>query len=366
MRKTTMLLAAFTPALAAATPPTPDLATPAGWLPVAFTAVMGLAMLAYVVLDGYDLGVGVLMRRADDADKDRMVASIGPFWDANETWLVLGVGVLLVAFPLAHGVILQALYLPVALMLLGLILRGVAFDFRVKAKAEHKAIWNRAFYTGSLLATLSQGYMLGLLVMGFERSAGAMVFGALIAVCLVAGYALLGAGWLIIKTDGALQQQAVRWAHGSLWLTALGIAAVSVATPLLSERIFDKWFSLPWVVLLAPVPIATAVLFFVVDRSLRRLPLRLSEGNEYGVWVPFAGAIGIFVLAFYGLAYSLFPYLVVDRLTIWQAAAAPESLMIIFIGTGVVLPVIIAYTVFAYRVFRGKTQVSDYTFKLID
>lgn len=352
--------AAAMPALAAPAA-IPELSTPAGWLPVAFTVVMGLAMLAYVVLDGYDLGVGVLMRRASDADKDRMVAAIGPFWDANETWLVLGVGVLLVAFPLAHGVILQALYLPVALMLLGLILRGVAFDFRVKAKAEHKAAWNRAFYTGSLIATLAQGYMLGLLVMGFERSAGAMAFGALIAICLVAGYALLGAGWLIIKTEGELQQQAVRWARGSLWLTALGIAAVSLATPLLSERIFDKWFSLPWVVLLSPVPLATAVLFFVVDRSLRRLPLRLAEGNEYGAWVPFAGAIGIFVLAFYGLAYSLFPYLVVDRLMIWEAAAAPESLMIIFVGACVVLPVIIGYTAFAYRVFRGKAQPLDYT-----
>jgi cytochrome bd ubiquinol oxidase subunit II len=338
-----------------------DLTTPAGWLPAAFLAVMGLAMLAYVVLDGYDLGVGILMRRVEDAQKDRMVASIGPFWDANETWLVLGVGVLLVAFPKAHGVILGALYLPVALMLLGLTLRGVAFDFRVKAKAQHKPLWNRAFYGGSLIATLAQGYMVGQLVMGFEGGWGAMAFGALIAVCLVAGYALLGAGWLIIKTDGALQQQAVRWARGSLWLTALGVAAVSIATPWLSERIFDKWFSLPYIVLLAPVPIATAVLFFVVDRSLRRLPVRLGQGNEYGAWVPFGGTIGIFLLAFYGLAYSVFPYLVVDELTIWHAAAAPESLMIVFVGACVVLPVIVGYTVFAYRVFGGKAQALEYT-----
>lgn len=341
--------------------PSIDLATPAGWLPVAFLVVMGLAMLAYVVLDGYDLGVGILMRRADDADKDRMVASIGPFWDANETWLVLGVGILLVAFPMAHGVILGALYLPVALMLLGLTLRGVAFDFRVKAKAERKPLWNRAFYAGSLIATLAQGYMLGLLVMGFEAGWGAMAFGALIAVCLVAGYSLLGASWLIIKTEGALQQRAVQWARSSLWMTAVGIAAVSLATPWLSERIFDKWFSLPWIVLLAPVPLATVVLFFVVDRSLRRLPTRLAEGNEYGAWVPLGGTIGIFLLAFYGLAYSLFPYLVVDQMTIWQAAAAPESLMIIFVGACVVLPVIIGYTAFAYRVFRGKAQPLDYT-----
>ena len=338
----------------------PDLATPAGWLPVAFVAVMGLAMLAYVVLDGYDLGVGILMRRAGDAERDRMVASIGPFWDANETWLVLGVGVLLVAFPKAHGVILGALYLPVALMLFGLILRGVSFDFRVKAKDEHKAVWNRAFVAGSLLATLSQGWMLGQLVMGFQPGWHAAAFALLIAVCLVAGYALLGAGWLIIKTDGALQLRAVQWARRSLWLTALGVAAVSLATPALSERIFAKWFTLPWLVLLAPIPIATAVLFWVVDRSLRRLPQRLADGNEYGAWVPFAGTIGIFLLAFYGLAYSLFPYLVVDRLTLWDAASAPESLMIIFVGTCVVLPMIVGYTVLSYRVFRGKAEALSY------
>jgi cytochrome d ubiquinol oxidase subunit II len=216
----------------------PDLTTPAGWLPLAFTVVMGLAMLAYVILDGYDLGVGLLMRAASDLEKDRMVASIGPFWDANETWLVLGIGVLLVAFPHAHGVILTALYLPVALMLFGLTLRGVAFDFRVKARAQHKVWWNRAFHLGSVLATLAQGFMLGQLVMGFEPSAGAVAFGLLIAVCLLAGYGLLGAGWLIIKTDGALQLRAVAWARASLWLTGLGIAAVSLATPWLSERIF--------------------------------------------------------------------------------------------------------------------------------
>ncbi|MFN3629354.1 MAG: cytochrome d ubiquinol oxidase subunit II [Casimicrobiaceae bacterium] len=338
----------------------PDLSTPAGWLPVAFTLVMGLAMLAYVVLDGYDLGVGVLFRFASDEEKDRMVASIGPFWDANETWLVLGVGVLLTAFPLAHGIILQALYLPVALMLFGLILRGVAFDFRVKARAEHKARWNLVFHGGSLAATLAQGAMLGLLIMGFEHTWGALLFAALIALCIVAGYALLGAGWLIIKTEGALQLKAVRWARWSLGFTALGVAAVSLATPLLSKEIFDKWFTLPWIVLLAPIPITTALLFFIVDRSLSRLPHRLAQGNEYGVWVPFAGSIGIFVLAFYGLAYSLFPYLVVDRLTIWQAAAAPESLMIIFVGALVVLPIIVAYSIFVYRVFRGKAQPLDY------
>jgi cytochrome d ubiquinol oxidase subunit II len=338
----------------------PDLSAPAGWLPVVFVLLMGVSMLAYVVLDGYDLGVGILLRRAADAEKDLMIASIGPFWDANETWLVLGVGILLVAFPLAHGVILTSLYLPVAIMLLGLILRGVAFDFRAKARAHHKPLWDRAFYLGSLLASLAQGTMLGLTVVGFEYSAINLAFALLIGLGLAAGYALLGATWLIIKSEGELQMKAVRWARASLWLTALGIAGVSIATPLVSTRIFDKWFSLTVLPLLLPIPLATALLFFVVERSLRRLPQRLSEGNEYGAWIPFACTVGIFFLAFYGLAYSLFPYLVIDRITIWQAAAAPESLMFILVGTAIVLPAILGYTAYAYRVFWGKTRELTY------
>ena len=339
----------------------PDLSQPVGWLPLVFALVMALAMLAYVILDGYDLGVGVLLRRADDVDqKDTMIASIGPFWDANETWLVLGVGVLLVAFPMAHGVILGALYLPVALMLVALTLRGVAFDFRVKARDKHKPLWDRAFYAGSLLAAWSQGFMLGGLITGFDTHWGSQLFNALIGLCLVAAYCLLGAGWLIMKTEGVLQLKAVRWAQGSLWLTAAGVAAISLATPWVSQRIFDKWFSFPNFMLLLPIPAVTVALFVVMARSLNRLPVRLAQGNQYGAAVPFACTVGVFLLAFYGLAYSLFPWLVVDRLTIWAAASAPEALMVIFYGTVVVLPVIIGYTVFAYRVFWGKSTALKY------
>jgi cytochrome d ubiquinol oxidase subunit II len=338
----------------------PDLATPEGWLPLAFLAVMGLSMLAYVILDGYDLGVGMLLPLADDAGKDTMVASIGPFWDANETWLVLGIGVLLVAFPLAHGIILTSLYLPVALMLVGLILRGVSFDFRVKARAAHKGRWNRLFAAGSGIAALSQGYMLGLYITGFERSLAAHAFGALIAVCLAAGYVLLGANWLVIKTEGALQGRAVAWARRALWVAAAGIGAVSIVTPLVSERVFERWFALPEFLLLLPVPLATLALLFATDRSLARLPVRLAQGNEYGASVPFYCTVGLYFLAFYGLAYSTFPYLVVDRVDVWQAASAPESLMIIFVGAAVVLPVIIGYSVFAYRIFGGKARALDY------
>ncbi|MEM8683361.1 MAG: cytochrome d ubiquinol oxidase subunit II [Pseudomonadota bacterium] len=341
-------------------PELPDLTVAAGWLPLAFMVVMGLSILAYVVLDGFDLGVGLLLPLADDDEKDLMIASIGPFWDANETWLVMGVGVLLVAFPMAHGTILSTLYLPVSLMLLGLTLRGVAFDFRVKARADHKVWWNRAFFGGSFLAAFSQGFMLGELVLGFELSPFAVVFSSFIGLCLASGYALLGACWLTAKTAGALQLRAIAWARRSMLLTGLGVAGVSLVTPLLSNSIFDKWFSVANVIVVWPMPVITLVLFAVLWRSLKRLPVRLAQNNEYGIWVPFYCGVGLFMLAFHGLAYSLFPWLVVDELTIWDAAAAPESLMVIFVGAVVVIPLIVAYSIFVYRVFRGKATPLEY------
>lgn len=342
------------------TPPTPDLTQPAGWMPLVFLALMGLSMLIYVILDGYDLGVGVLLRRADEADKDTMIASIGPFWDANETWLVLGVGLLLTAFPIAHGAILTHLYLPVALMLAGLILRGVAFDFRVKARDPHKPWWNRAFYAGSLLAGFSQGLMLGLYITGFRYDWAHLLFAVVVGLCLVAGYCSLGAGWLIMKTTGNLQARAIYWARRSLWLTGLGVTAISVVTPLVSTRIFDKWFSLPNIILLAPIPLATVAVFIILDRVLRRLAKSQAAGSDRWCWVPFAGTAVIFLMAFNGLAYSLFPYLVVDQIDIWQAASAPESLLVILIGAVIVLPTILGYTLYAYRVFWGKATDLHY------
>lgn len=338
----------------------PDLSMQSGWLPLAFMIVMGLAMLAYVILDGFDLGIGILLPFANDDEKDLMIASIGPFWDANETWLVMGVGILLVAFPMAHGVILSALYLPVSTMLIGLTLRGVAFDFRVKARAEHKVLWNRAFFAGSTIAALSQGFMLGKLILGFETSLFSFAFSLFIGFCLSSGYALLGSCWLIGKTIAHLQRQSIRWAKRSVALTAIGVGSVSLATPLLSDVIYDKWFNLNNLIVVWPIPLMTAVLFVVLWRSLRRLPVRLDDNNEYGIWVPFATTVGLFMLAFHGIAYSLFPWLVLDRMTIWDAAAAPESLLVIFAGAVVVLPIVIAYSAYVYRVFSGKAAPLEY------
>ena len=342
-------------------PDTISLATPEGWLPLAFAVVMALAILAYVILDGYDLGVGLLLRHgANRAEKNAMIATIGPFWDANETWLVLGVGVLLVAFPVAHGLILGALYLPVALMLVGLIVRGVAFDFRVKAHDRHWPLWDRAFWAGSLLASWAQGVMLGQLIVGFRTDLKALAFSLLIGFCLLGGYRLLGASWLILKTEGALQRKALRWARQGLVLSAAGVAAISLVTPLVSAGIYAKWFVFPNIVLLAPIPLATLLLFGIMARSLWRLPATLASGDQRGCATPFACAVGIFVLAFCGLAWSLFPWLIVDRINLWQAASAVESLRVIFYGVLVVLPLIIAYTAFSYRVFRGKAGPLEY------
>jgi cytochrome d ubiquinol oxidase subunit II len=327
------------------------LAGEAYWLPVIFIGLMGLAFFLYAILDGYDLGVGILLPKDSDAHRDMMIASIGPFWDANETWLVLGAGILLIAFPQAHSLVLYNLYLPIAVMLIGLILRGVSFDFRAKAPEDHKAVWDNTFKAGSIIATLSQGYMLGSYVMGFEQSLPAFLFSALSAICVTAGYSFIGAAWLVFKTEGDLQVRAARWARKCGWFTALGIAAVSIVNPLISHTIFDKWFGSAMVILLLFIPVLCAVLFFIVDRYLAHFP----HEKDFGSWIPIVCIAMIFLLCFIGLAYSFFPYVVPNTMDIWQSASAPESLRFILYGVAIVLPTIIAYTIYSYSVFSGKT-----------
>ena len=320
------------------------------WLPYIFATLMGVSILVYVILDGFDLGIGILSPLATDSEKDRMVSAIGPFWDANETWLVLAVGLLLVAFPVAHGVILTTLYFPVAVLMIGLILRGVAFEFRAKVSLAAKPSWNRMFFIGSMMSALSQGYMLGLYVLGLDTSWPAVGFALLVAACLAAAYAAIGAAWLIHKTEGALQRRAVVWLRSALGLVALGMAAISLATPLASSRILDRWLGFPESLLLAPLPILTVLLFAWLWRLSSSLPLEDDRLN----WAPFAALAGIFALGFAGLAWSFYPYVVPGRLTITEAASATESLAIILVGTLFVLPVITGYSIWAYRIFGGK------------
>ncbi|WP_303761405.1 cytochrome d ubiquinol oxidase subunit II [Alcanivorax jadensis] len=326
------------------------------WLPLFFAGAMGLALLIYVILDGYDLGIGMLLPLANDDEKDVMVAAIGPFWDANETWIVLGVGILLIAFPQAHSIVLTTLYLPVTLMLMGLILRGVAFDFRVKAGDKHKTTWNRLFAFGSLVASVSQGWMLGAFVTGLTGDATSTLFAALIALALPALYIMLGAAWLLIKTEGELFNKAARWGRMAVWPTGGFLLLISIATPLVSSTIADKWFTLPNAIGLMPIPLATALAYaglIWVFNSKQIL------NNGYG-WLAFVALMVVCVLASIGLAYSLFPDIVLGQISIWEAASATESLLFTFWGAIIALPMILGYTIFIYRVFRGKATHLSY------
>ena len=328
-------------------------------LPLVFTVLMGAAILLYVLFDGYDLGIGMLMPGAEPDEQELMVASIGPFWDANETWLVLGVGILLAAFPIAHGMILGALYLPVAAMLIGLMLRGVAFEFRMKAEGWHRDLWNWLFWFGSFGASFSQGWMLGRYITGFQPGFAYAVFSLLVGAALCGGYVFIGATWLILKTEGPLQRKALGWTRWGLAWVALGVALVSMATPLVSNTVFQKWFDFPRTFALMLLPAATLGAGLWVWFATGRLGAAARETTPRE-WIPLAGAVSIFTLCFAGLAYSLFPYVVIDRLTLWEAAAHPSALRVVLAGFLVVLPFLLAYTVYAHRVFRGKVRAPLY------
>jgi cytochrome d ubiquinol oxidase subunit II len=234
--------------------------------------------------------------------------------------------------------------------------RGVAFELRFKATGWHREIWNRLFFIGSLVAAVAQGVMLGGVVTGFEKGIAFTLFGFLVGIGLAGAYALLGATWLIIKTEGDLQQRAMRWSRFAVLFAAAGVAAISLATPFASARIFQRWFEWPKMIWLAPLPLLTIAAFL----GIRRSAIRLQRGLSTRQWVPFVLAVWVFVFSFAGLAYSLYPYLVMDRMTIWQAAAAPESLYFVFVGTCIVLPLVVAYTVLSYRVFWGKAKELTY------
>ncbi len=325
-------------------------------LPIVFMALMGVAVLAYVVLDGYDLGVGMLMPAASEEQQSVMVSSIGPFWDANETWLVLGIGILLSAFPGALAQVLGGLYLPVVAMLVGLMLRGVAFEFRTKARGWHRELWNWLFWAGSFLASFCQGLMLGRYVTGFEAGFGYWLFAILVGAGLCGGYVLLGATWLVLKTEGPLQEKAAAWARWGLLWVALGVGLVSLATPLVSATVRERWFDFPRTLWVMALPAATVAAGFWLWHATGAIERGASRGHGQ----PFAAAAAIFVLAFAGLAYSLYPYIVIDRLTLWQAAAHPSALKALLVGAVVVLPFIAAYTLYSYRIFRGKAKAGLY------
>ena len=326
----------------------------APWLPWIWAALMGVAVAFYVILDGFDLGIGILFPFAkNDAERDRMLASIAPFWDGNETWLVLGGAGLLVAFPRAYSIIMPAFYLPLIIMLLALVFRGVTFEFR--AIAHHKPFWNVAFAAGSTLAGFCQGLVLGGLVQGVKIENGvyaggpfdwATPFGLLCGFGVVAGYALLGACWLMLKTDGDMAARAAEKAKVLLVAVLVFMAAVSLYTPLTVPRIAQRWFTMPNLLYLAPVPIVTALVAFADWRWIEA---------RHDV-APFLASIALFLLGYLGLVISTVPYIVPPTLTIRDAAAAPSSQLFMLIGTLILLPMILGYTALTYWLFRGKVR----------
>jgi len=329
-------------------------------LPLVFSILMAVSILVYAILDGYDLGVGILLPMQDTPEnatqRDDAIASIGPFWDANETWLVLAVGLLLVAFPAAHSAILKALYLPATFMLIGLILRGVAFDFRAKVAVTKKRRWDRVFKTGSLITAMTQGFMLGMFVMGFEYTPIAMGFATLSGLGVATAYALIGSSWLIMKTEHALQLRAIRWAKVSGAVTFVGILAVCVINPLINSFVYERWLTAPLAYFIVAIPLLCFSMFAMGYQVLKRLP----QPSDHGSWLPFMMSAIVFVCCFLGLALSFYPYVVPGQLTIYATASAPESLRIMLVGSLIVLPMIAGYTIFSYSTFRGKATALNY------
>jgi len=324
-------------------------------LPLIWYGLILTAVMLYVLLDGFDLGVGILFPFApSDNCRDRMMNSIAPFWDGNETWLVLGGGGLFAAFPLAYAILMPALYIPVTLMLLGLIFRGVAFEFRFKARRSRR-IWDYAFHFGSLVATVMQGMILGALVQGVQVSNRSFIgtpfdwinaYSVMTGIALIFGYALLGSSWLVMKTDDETQAWARRSAAYVLCYVGIFLAVVSVSMPLMKPAIHDLWFNWPNLLYLMPVPLTTAVCFALIWHALH-------TGREYR---PFFLSIGIFLLGYLGLGISLWPWLVPYAVTFRQAAAAPASQSLLLVGTAIMLPVVLAYTAYCYYLFRGKAS----------
>ena len=327
------------------------------YLPVIWAALIGTAVAMYVILDGFDLGIGILFPFArSESERDQMMRSVAPFWDGNETWLILGGAGLLVAFPKAYAVIMPSFYLPVIVMLLSLVFRGIAFEFRTVSRS--KTMWNAAFISGSTLAAFAQGVILGSLIQGVHVTNDAYAGGAfdwatpfalLCGLALVAGYGLLGATWLVMKTEGPVADRARGQSKQFLIAVLLFMGAVSLYTALLEPRIAARWFSLPNFYFLWPVPLLTTLVAYAAWRWI---------GEKRDV-LPFLASIVLFLLGYLGLVISNFPYLVPPSLTIWDTAAAPASQIFMLIGTLFLLPIILGYVGFIYWLFRGKVREGE-------
>jgi cytochrome d ubiquinol oxidase subunit II len=320
-----------------------------------WTLILGTGIFLYVLLDGFDLGVGMLYGfMPDTRSRNIVMNSIAPIWDGNETWLVLGGVALLAAFPLAFAIIIPALYFPILVMLLALVFRGVAFEFRFR-EAERRTFWDRGFIYGSAIATAAQGIMLGAFIQGFKVEGRVFAGGAfdfltpfsvLTGIALAFGYALLGAGWLVLKTEGEIQERARRYGRICLAGVLIAILVVSIWTPLTSDVVSRRWFTWPNILILSPVPIATALVAWATWRALNGV-------SQSGTFI---GAVGLFALSYAGIAISLWPMIVPHHYTLDQAASSPSTQAFLLVGTLFLLPIILVYSGWSYWVFRGKVR----------
>lgn len=330
-------------------------------LPLIWCMLISTAIFLYVLLDGFDLGIGILFPFApSDKCRDRMMNSIAPFWDGNETWLVLGGGGLFAAFPLAYAILMPAFYMPIIIMLMGLILRGVAFEFRFKSDLKTRKLWDVAFHLGSLFATFSQGMILGAFVQGIKVSgrnfSGGPLdwvsgFSVMTGIALVFGYALLGSTWLIMKTEDITLEWARKAASYVLGFVGIFMGLVSIGMPFINDSIQSFWFSFPNFFYLLPIPSSTALLFGVIWYDLHH------SGREYR---PFVCSILIFLLGYIGLGLSIYPWMIPFHFTFWDAAASGPGLSLLLVGVVPLLPLILGYTAFCYYVFRGKSSHEPY------
>ncbi|SMP77215.1 cytochrome d ubiquinol oxidase subunit II [Noviherbaspirillum suwonense] len=325
-------------------------------LPLIWAIIILFGIMMYVIMDGFDLGIGILYPFFPDKDeRDVMMNTVAPVWDGNETWLVLGGAGLLAAFPLAYSVVLSALYLPLILMLVGLIFRGVAFEFRFKARDHERHLWDKAFIGGSILATFFQGVALGAYINGFPVANRAYAGGAFdwlsafsvfTGVGLVVAYALLGSTWLIMKTEGALQQRAFQLTRRLAWTLLAVIAIISVWTPLSDQAIARRWFSMPNLFWFAPVPVLVLTATYLLMQAV----------NRKAHVAPFLCTLALIFLGYSGLGISVWPNIIPPSITIWEASSPPQSQGFALVGALLIIPVILMYTVWSYYVFRGKVR----------
>jgi cytochrome d ubiquinol oxidase subunit II len=328
-------------------------------LPLIWILIIAFGVMMYVVMDGFDLGIGILLPFVRDrGDRDTMINTVAPVWDGNETWLVLGGAALLAAFPLAYSVLLSALYLPLVLMLAGLIWRGVAFEFRFKAHDAHKSFWDQAFSWGSYIATFSQGVCLGAFINGFKVTGPSYMGGALdwltpfslfTGVGLVVAYALLGSTWLIMKTEGALQRRMIALARPVTFALLVIIGIVSLWTPLAHPAVAARWFTLPNLFFFSPVPLLVLATSWAISNALKR------ETHA----APFLLTLFLMLLGYSGLAISVWPNIIPPAISIREAAGPPESMGFTLVGALFIIPVILAYTAWSYFVFRGKVKAGE-------